>query len=80
MTYVVDRFLFHWPVLTLFWILYAVPYTDLSEQNGGKVQPCAVVGVCVCASSCLTLVPRCRRHDCVSARCGTWPRSTSHST
>lgn len=36
MTYVVDRFLFHWPMLTLFWILYAVPYTDLSEQNGGK--------------------------------------------
>jgi hypothetical protein len=37
LTYVVDRFLFNWPILTVFWLLYSIPYTDLSEQNGGKV-------------------------------------------
>lgn len=36
MCYIVDAWLLGWPVMTLLCILYAIPYTDLSEQNGGK--------------------------------------------
>lgn len=37
LTFMVDYFFFQWPVLTMLCVLYSIPYSDLSEQNGGKV-------------------------------------------
>jgi len=36
LTFMVDYFFFQWPVLTMLCVLYSIPYSDLSEQNGGK--------------------------------------------